>query len=44
MERRPNLALLAGGGALALLAAGTLTVRAVKKKKEKSAPAETNSQ
>ena len=43
-ERRPNLALLAGGGALALLAAGTLTVRAVKKKKEKSAPAEANSQ
>lgn len=43
-ERQPNLALLAGGGALALLAAGTLTVRAVKKKKEKSAPAEANSQ
>ena len=43
-ERRPNTALLAGGGALALLAAGALTVRAVKKKKEKSAPAETNSQ
>ena len=43
-ERRPNLALLAGGGALALLAAATLTVRAVKKKKEKSAPAETNPQ
>ena len=43
-ERRPNTALLAGGGALALLAAGALTVRAVKKKKEKSAPAETTSQ
>ena len=43
-ERQPNLALLAGGGALALLAVGTLTVRAVKKKKETSAPAEANSQ
>ena len=43
-ERQPNMALLAGGGALALLAVGTLTVRAVKKKKEKSAPAETTSQ
>ena len=43
-ERRPNPALLAGGGALALLAVGTLTVRAVKKKKERSAPAETISQ
>ena len=43
-ERQPNMALLAGGGALALLAAGTMTVRAVKKKKEKSAPAEANSQ
>ena len=43
-ERRPNLALLAGGGALALLAAATLTVRTVKKKKETSAPAEANSQ
>lgn len=36
LERRPNIALLAGGGALALLAAGMLTVRGVKKKKEKS--------
>lgn len=43
-ERRPNPALLAGGGALALLAVGTLMVRAVKKKKERSAPAETTSQ
>ena len=43
-EHRPNPALLAGGGALALLAVGTLTVRAVKKKKERSAPAETTSQ
>lgn len=36
LERRPNIALLAGGGALALLAAGMLTVRGMKKKKEKS--------
>lgn len=43
-ERRPNIALLAGGGALALLAAGALTARAVKKKKETSAPAEVSSQ
>ena len=43
-ERRPNMALLAGGGALALLAAAALSVRAVKKKKAKPQSEEAISQ